>query len=118
EVVSETQLYSVLEPSIVGNELGLKKTDILKGLAAALPVSGRLRRLRGVNNSIIIDDTYNSSPDAVKAGLETLYSLEAPQRIAILGNMNELGEMSAAAHKEIGELCDPGKLALVVTIGP
>ncbi len=118
EVVSEIQLYSVLAAVLVGNELGLKRTDILAGLSAILPVSGRLRRLRGINNSIIIDDTYNASPEAMKAGLETLYALEAPQRIAILGNMNELGAMSAAAHTEIGNLCDPERLALVVTIGP
>ncbi len=118
EVVSETQLYSVLAAAIVGNELGLKKTQILEGLAAILPVSGRLRRLRGINNSTIIDDTYNSSPEAVKAGLRMLAAIDAPQRIAILGNMNELGTMSVAAHKEIGELCDPSVLQLVITIGP
>lgn len=118
EVVSETQLYSVLAAAIVGNELGLKKTEILSGIAVITPVSGRLRRLRGISNSVIIDDTYNASPEAVKAGLQTLYGLETPQRIAILGNMNELGSMSVAAHKEIGELCDPTKLALVITIGP
>ncbi len=118
EVVSETQLYSVIAASIVGNLVGLKKTEILAGLSAITPVSGRLRRLRGINNSLIIDDTYNSSPEAVRAGLDTLYKLEAPQRIALLGNMNELGNMSADAHKLAGELCDPTKLALVITIGP
>src|SRR5690606_7513052 len=87
-------------------------------IAAILPVSGRLRRLRGINNSLIIDDTYNSSPEAVKACLRMLASMEAPQRIAILGNMNELGAISPAAHKEIGELCDPDVLNLVITIGP
>lgn len=118
ESVFEIQLYSVLAASIVSHQLGLKKTEILEGLAAILPVSGRLRRLRGINNSIIIDDTYNSSPEAVKEGLTALYALEAPQRIAILGNMNELGAMSESAHREIGELCDPAKLQLVITIGP
>lgn len=117
EVVSETQLYSMLAAVVVSRELGLKTPQILSGIASIRPVSGRLRRLRGVNNSTIIDDTYNASPDAVKAGLATLYKLESPQKIAILGSMNELGQMSAAAHKEIGELCDPTQLALVVTIG-
>ncbi len=118
EVVSETQLYSVLAAVIVGNELGLKHTQILDGTAVIRPVSGRLRRLRGINSSLIIDDTYNAIPEAVKAGLEMLYRLEAPQKIVILGNMNELGAMSAQAHKEIGELCDPAQLNLVITIGP
>jgi UDP-N-acetylmuramoyl-tripeptide--D-alanyl-D-alanine ligase len=118
EVVSETQLYSVLAAIIIGSELGLTRAQLLEGITAITPVSGRLRRLDGVNNSLIIDDTYNALPDAVKAGLKVLYELEAPQKVAILGNMNELGDMSARAHKEIGELCDPARLDLVVTIGP
>lgn len=118
EVVSETQLYSALAAVTVGYALELKPTQILAGLGAITPVSGRLRRLRGINSSTIIDDTYNASPEAVKAGLRALYKLEAPQKIAILGNMNELGAMSVAAHTEVGELCDPKQLAWVITIGP
>lgn len=118
EVVSQTQLYSALAAVVVGDLLGLKSTQIIAGLAAIRPVSGRLRRLRGINGSLIIDDTYNASPEAVKAGLETLYSQDAPQRIAVLGNMNELGEMSAAAHQQVGEMIDPDKVSLLVTIGP
>jgi len=118
EVVSETQLYSLLAAVVVGCKFGLKSTEILAGVSNIRPVSGRLRRLRGLNNSVIIDDTYNASPEAVKASLRTLYKLEATQRIAILGNMNELGIISQAAHKEIGELCNPTKLDIVITIGP
>jgi UDP-N-acetylmuramoyl-tripeptide--D-alanyl-D-alanine ligase len=77
-----------------------------------------MRRLVGINNSTIIDDTYNASPEAVSAALKTLYRLDAPQKIAVLGNMNELGKFSAEAHRQIGEQCDPKQLDLVVTIGP
>lgn len=118
EALSETQLYSVLAAVAMGNELGLSRAQILDGIAAITPVSGRLRRLRGINNSLIIDDTYNALPDAVKAGLNVVYGMDAPQKIAILGNMNELGAMSPQAHTEIGEFCDPAQLDLVVTIGP
>jgi UDP-N-acetylmuramoyl-tripeptide--D-alanyl-D-alanine ligase len=117
EVASEIQLYSVLAAVAVGNELGLTPAQILGGIAAIGPVSGRLRLLRGIRSSIIIDDTYNALPDAVKAGLQTLYGLKAPQKVAILGNMNQLGAMSPQAHTEIGELCDPAQLDLVITIG-
>lgn len=118
EVVAKTQLYAVLASVIIAKQLNLRSSQIIDGLATIQPVSGRLRRLRGLNNSTIIDDTYNASPDAVRAALKTLYELEAPQKIAILGNMNELGKLSADAHKLIGELCDPKQLAWVVTIGP
>ncbi|MDQ3065300.1 MAG: Mur ligase family protein [bacterium] len=118
ELVSEVQLYSVLAAVIIGHQLQIKPIDIKHGLMGIRPVSGRLRRLRGINNSIIIDDTYNASPEAMKAGLQALYKLQANQKIAILGNMNELGQISMLAHKEIGEMCDPSQLSLVVTIGP
>jgi UDP-N-acetylmuramoyl-tripeptide--D-alanyl-D-alanine ligase len=117
DILSELQFYTLLAAIIASNELGLSTSQILAGINAVSPVSGRLRRLRGMNYSTIIDDTYNASPDAVKAGLVTLYKIEAPKKIAILGNMNELGEMSEAAHKEIGEMCDPKQLAEVITIG-
>src|SRR5690606_51259 len=64
------------------------------------------------------DDTYNSSPEAAKAALKTLYQLEAASRVALLGNMNELGAYSESAHRELGDYCDPDKLDLVVTLGP
>jgi UDP-N-acetylmuramyl pentapeptide synthase len=66
---------------------------------------------------MIIDDTYNASPAAVKAALDSLYAIDTPQRIAILGMMNELGNLSPETHKKIGEYCDPKHLNLVVTIG-
>jgi UDP-N-acetylmuramoyl-tripeptide--D-alanyl-D-alanine ligase len=74
--------------------------------------------LPGIKNSTLIDDTYNSSPVAVRAALDVLYAGDAPQRIAILGGMNEMGDYSPQAHKEVGAYCDPKKLDWVVTIGP
>jgi UDP-N-acetylmuramoyl-tripeptide--D-alanyl-D-alanine ligase len=73
--------------------------------------------LRGMEGSTIIDDTYNASPLAAKSALATLYAIDAPQRIAILGSMNELGSTSAASHASVGSFCDPTKLEWVVTIG-
>ncbi|MEI9914318.1 MAG: UDP-N-acetylmuramoyl-tripeptide--D-alanyl-D-alanine ligase [Candidatus Saccharibacteria bacterium] len=97
--------------------LGISPYDIINGVAAVEPVAGRLRVLRGIKASTIIDDSYNASPTAVEAGLDILYSLKSDQRIAILGSMNELGDFSAEAHREVGSYCDPAKLSLVVTIG-
>ncbi len=73
--------------------------------------------LRGTLDTIIIDDTYNSSPLAGACALRALYKLSVPQRIAVLGSMNELGDSSAAEHQALGMLCDPSQLAWVVTVG-
>jgi UDP-N-acetylmuramoyl-tripeptide--D-alanyl-D-alanine ligase len=117
EAISEVQLYAVLAAVALGDELGLTRAQIVEGIAAIRPVSGRLQLLRGTHDSLIIDDTYNALPDAMTASLELLYRLKASQKIAILGSMNQLGAMSPAAHKKIGELCDPAHLDLLVTIG-
>ena len=115
---SKPEMYSALAAWAVAKKLGMSEDAIKKGLENIQPVAGRMQRLAGVNGSTIIDDSYNASPDAVKLALESLYSLDSPQKIAVLGNMNELGDYSKEAHEEIGDLCDPKQLELVVTIGP
>lgn len=97
--------------------LGVSTEDIKAGIAHIAAFAGRMQVLPGSKNSTLIDDTYNATPIAVKAALDVLYSGNAPQRIAILGSMNELGDYSPEAHREVGEYCDPSKLDLVVTIG-
>lgn len=97
--------------------LGLGKEDIAAGVAHIAAFAGRMQVLPGIKNSTLIDDTYNATPIAAKAALDVVYEGKAPQRIAILGSMNELGEYSPEAHREVGEYCDPKKLDLIVTIG-
>ena len=78
-------------------------------LARFEPAAGRLQSLRGQKDSIIIDDSYNASPIAVScAGCFVRFS--ASQRIAILGSMNEMGDLSPDMHKEVGSYRQPGKV--------
>ncbi len=94
-----------------------KKISAVLEDAVLTSVPGRLQQLPGIHDSIIIDDTYNSSPEAVKMALDVLYSHNGAQKIAILGSMNELGAVSESAHKEIGKMCKPQNIDLLVTIG-
>lgn len=114
----KTQLYAACAATAVGDMLGMPREKIVEGTRLMKPVSGRMQRLRGIRNSVIIDESYNSSPGAAKMALDILYETEAAQRIALLGNMNELGKFSADAHRELGEYCDPSKLDLIITLGP
>lgn len=116
-LVGEHNVKAGVVAGAIGAKLGMNAVEIAAGLAKITPVSGRMRILPGYRETTLIDDTYNSSPEAAKAALRTLYQIESPQRIAILGNMNELGGMSPGAHKEVGEMCDSGLLDWVVTIG-
>ena len=117
KVVGEHSIKAAVAAGTVGVKLELEKEEIARGLSKVRPVPGRMQVLRGLENSILIDDTYNSSPVAAKAALQTLYQIPASNRIVILGSMNELGGMSKQAHEEVGKACDPALLSWVITIG-
>lgn len=111
----------ILRPAVaagaVAAKLGMSSDEILRGLSKVQALSGRMNVLRGMKNAIIIDDSYNSSPLAAASALRELYKLSVPQKIAVLGSMNELGETSQTEHETIGKLCDPNQLAWVITVG-
>lgn len=101
----------------VADLLHMPTEEIVAGMEAITAPAGRMQLLHGKYDTVLLDDTYNASPLAVVAALKTLYEHPARHKIAILGQMNELGTLSANAHKRIGQLCDPEKLMAVVTIG-
>ncbi len=116
-VIGEHSLRPIAGAVAVAVKLGMGPHDIVSGVEDVVPVPGRMNLLRGAEKTVLIDDTYNSSPASAEAALQTLYGMQAPQRIAILGSMNELGNSSAAEHETLGRLCDPSLLAWVVTVG-
>jgi UDP-N-acetylmuramoyl-tripeptide--D-alanyl-D-alanine ligase len=118
EQVTEPQLYSICAAVSVGTELDMTTSAVDKGIRSIKPVSGRMQHLNGLSGALILDDTYNASPEAMIGALDTLYRMNASQKIAILGNMNELGGYSDKEHKRIGEYCDPHELSFLATIGP
>ena len=117
QLVGEHNIKAAVAAGVAGIKLGLNPQEVVAGLSAVRPAKGRMNMLRGLLDSTIIDDTYNSSPAAVKAALQTLYLFPSKQKIAILGSMNELGRLSQKAHEEVGMMCDPTLLDWVVTIG-
>jgi len=91
---------------------------VIKGLQEYKPAPGRLNIIIGIKHSIIIDDTYNSSPDPVKAALRLLRKIPSEYKIAVLGDMLELGNISDQSHREIGEAAAAADLSRLVTVGP
>lgn len=114
-VIAQHSLYALAAAAAVGQELGLSAKQIATGITNFHPVAGRMNPLPGVNDSLIIDDSYNASPDAVVAALETLQQTAQGRAIAILGSMNELGDYARTGHELVGAAC--GDLDLLVTIG-
>lgn len=82
---------------------------------------GRMRLLKGIRNSLLIDDTYNSSPFACEAALRTLGAIKCRiggcRKIAVLGDMLELGKYTIPAHKDIGRVARENCEILIV-VGP
>lgn len=99
------QLYVALAAIAVGKILGMNLVEISNHLADYQGPAGRMRLLGGVKNSFIIDDTYNASPTATQKALETLGDIPAEgKKIAVLGDMLELGSYAQKAHRKIGRL--------------
>ncbi len=108
---------SALVALIVAHQLDCGLLESINAVASYTTPPGRLSLIEGINNSIIIDDTYNSSPVAVIAALETLKEIKAKRKIAVLGDMLELGKLTEEAHKGIGEKL-LGIVDMIVTVGP
>lgn len=109
--------YAAAGAIAVGKSLGTSLQKSVSGLLQYTPVPGRLRLLRGIKNSLILDDSYNSSPQALHAALDTLRDLPAKRKIAVIGDMLELGNYSEEAHRAMGD-----KIAsfadFLITVGP
>jgi UDP-N-acetylmuramoyl-tripeptide--D-alanyl-D-alanine ligase len=101
----------------VGRVFGLSLEDCAAGLVAAPLTKARLqmKEIRGVQ---FIDDSYNANPDSMKAALRTLVELDVDgKRIAVLGEMRELGDESERGHREVGETAAALKVDHLITIG-
>lgn len=118
-VVGEHSIRPVMAAVAAAAKLGMTPAEITRGMEAIRPVPGRMNLLRGIDNTMIIDDTYNSSPLTAQSALQALYTFDhSPIRIAVLADMTDLGRSSQAEHEKLGRMCDPSLLEWVVVVGP
>ncbi|MDD5172669.1 MAG: UDP-N-acetylmuramoyl-tripeptide--D-alanyl-D-alanine ligase [Patescibacteria group bacterium] len=120
KAISFSQAYSALAGLAVGLALGFNLIDLVQSFEKHKNLPGRMNLISGINKSLIIDDTYNSSPRAVEAALETLNKIEInsqASRWVILGDMLELGEISQKAHYQIGEKINKEKIDYLIVVG-
>lgn len=99
----------------VGALLGIGAENIRRGVAAVVPPRPKLIPC---GRQLLIDDTYNASPEAMVAALETLCYLSPDRpRVAVLGDMRELGEKAATFHRAVGEYAAQSGLSALFTYG-
>jgi len=100
-----------------GRAFGLSLEDCAAGLIAAPLTKARLQ-IKDLGGVQFLDDSYNANPDSMKAALRTLVELDADgKRIAVLGEMHELGDESERGHREVGETAAALKIDRLIAIG-
>lgn len=103
----------------VGRAMGMSLATIARALATAYPESGRAQVLRAAIGATVVDDSYNANPDSMRASLRTFAMLRAEGRkIAILGDMGELGPFSEKGHAQVGIDAAAAGVDLLVCVGP
>jgi len=110
-------VINALAAAAIGWALGVPVGEIVDGLGSVAPLPMRLavRRIDGIT---LLDDAYNSSPQSVEAAFDAMDELTGTPRIAVLGDMRELGAGSADAHRRVGRLAAARGLDLLIACGP
>ncbi|WAH35158.1 UDP-N-acetylmuramoyl-tripeptide--D-alanyl-D-alanine ligase [Alicyclobacillus dauci] len=112
-------ISNALAAVAAGRLLGVSMNDITIGLAGLEELSGRLRIVPGHRGMKIIDDCYNASPLSMNASLDVLSHIaEAGKRVAVLGDMYELGDYSQEGHEQVGRYAGRVGIDTLVAIGP
>ncbi len=115
-ILGKTAAYASAVGAAVGLIFGINFVKIAENLAKMETPAGRLRVMPGMKDSIIIDDTYNASPLAMHEALEIFKNLKAKRKIAVLGDMLEIGKYTMEVHEEIGAFAAK-EVNMLLTVG-
>jgi len=102
-VFGKGQIYALAAAAAVGLSLDMNLVEISEAMKDYKIVKGRTKFIPGINNSWLLDDSYNACPDSVRVALDLLKEVPAKRKIVALGDMKELGVNSNQAHIEIGK---------------
>ena len=97
-------IYPMAMAAAIGRRLGLTREEIAAGVAAYTTVGSRMHLIRLPGERLVIDDCYNANPQSMAEGLRMLAASPAQHRVAVLGDMGELGQLTAQAHRDMGTL--------------
>ena len=116
-VAGSHMVQNALLAVAAGRAFGLSIEECAAGLAAAPLTKARLQ-IKEIGGVQFLDDSYNANPDSMKAALQTLVELDTEgKRIAVLGEMRELGAESERGHREVGETAATLGVDQLITVG-
>ena len=118
EVPGRHNVSNALAAATVGLYLGLTAEEISAGLASYHPSGMRLEIIHSHEGVTIVNDAYNANPDSMRASLDTIGNMECKgRRIAVLGDMGELGNNEYQLHIDVGSYAAKAKIDLLVCVG-
>ena len=100
----------------IGDLLSVEIEKIIKSISEFQNI-GKRNEITKTNNLTIINDYFNANQDSMKAGIETLSKINSNRKVAILGDMLELGEYSEELHRKVGKEVAKNKIDVLVTVG-
>ncbi|MCD6319702.1 MAG: UDP-N-acetylmuramoyl-tripeptide--D-alanyl-D-alanine ligase [Candidatus Desulfofervidaceae bacterium] len=115
-VLGRHQIYALLAAAAVGHYFELTPDEIKQALETFSPLSGRLCLYQGENGIFILDDCYNANPASMQTALQTLKQFSG-EKIAVLGDMLELGEKTTFWHQEVGKWAAKVPLKALIVYG-
>ncbi len=108
--------YAVLAATVVGEHFGMKGAEIAAGIAKFVPTKMRMNVIKK-GDITILNDTYNANPQSMRAALEVLSTTESSYKVAILGDMLELGVLGPSLHQGIGQCAGKRGIDCLVAVG-
>lgn len=115
--LGKSQAYAAAAAASVGVIFGMNLVKISEALREYVPAHGRMELIPAVKGAYVIDDSYNASPLSMNSAVETLKNLPAKRKIAVLGDMLELGKYAMQEHEKIGKLAAMAA-DILITVGP
>lgn len=116
-VPGEHNIKDALAAIAVGEELGISHESMREALSNFTPPEKRSNVIPSRRGFVVIDDTYNASPPSVISALKTLAMMEGDRKIAILGDMLELGDHAINAHLEVGRAVKDSGMDMLIAVG-
>lgn len=116
-VLAEYHVYAILAAIAVANVLKMNIVELAEQISSFRPPVGRMNLLEGINSSMVIDDTYNASPKATEAAIDTFLGISSKRKIVALGDMLELGEDEGRDHKNVMNKLKESDVDVVFLVG-